>query len=177
MRLNGKKIEGLNVEEIFIPRGEEVILFRAQAVVDYTICDALNPRPSPKKGRDRKGDIIEITDKTYNGALDEYATRRVAFMVIKSLEATEGLEWETVDIQDMNTWVNWRTEFESSGFTEPEIARIFSGVLAACGLDESKVEKARSRFLASRQVESDELSFRKAEPSNTQSGVPASDSE
>lgn len=177
MRLNGKKIEGLNVEEIFIPRGEDVIVFRAQAVVDYSICDALNPRPTPKKGRDRKGDIVEITDKTYNSSLDDYATRRVAFMVIKSLEATEGLEWDTVNIEDMNTWINWRTEFENSGFTEPEIGRIFAGVMAACGLDESKVEKARSRFLASRQEVSDGLSFRKVEPSNTPSGVLANDSE
>lgn len=177
MRLNGKKIEGLNVEEIFIPRGEEAILFRAQAVVDYTICDALNPRPTPKKGRNRAGELVEITDKTYATALDEYATRRVAYMVVKSLEATEGLEWETVNLEDMNTWGNWRTEFESSGFTEPEIGRIFGGVLAACGLDESKVEKARNRFLAGRQAESDEQSFRKVELSNTPSGVPVSDSE
>src|SRR4051812_15065474 len=109
MRLNGKKIEGLNVEEVIIPRGEDVLVFRAQAVIDYSVCDALNPKPKPKKGRNRAGELVEMTnDKTFETALDDWATRKLSFMVLKSLQATENLEWDTVDMNDMNTWNNWR---------------------------------------------------------------------
>lgn len=179
MRIHGKKIEGLNVEEIIIPRGDgDPIVFRAQAVVDFDECNALNPRPKPKKMKMRNGDLVDRTDEpTFMQALDEWGQRQTAWMLIKSLSATEGLEWETVDLNNPNTWLGWRDELHSAGFVDAEINRIFQGVVAACGLSEEKVEKARQRFLTGRQAELERQLFLREELANTQSGELVSDSE
>lgn len=178
MKLHGKKIEGLNVEEIFIPRGEETLVFKAQAIADYDEFEGMCPRPKPKKARNRQNIVVDrLDDPNYIQAVDKYAEMKVAYMVIKSLEATETLEWETVELGLPETWLNYKTELAASGFTDPEIARIFNGVMAACGLDQSKVDAARDRFLAGRQEESESLLSRRGEQNSTQSGELVNDSE
>lgn len=174
MKIKGKKIEGLNIEEIVIPRGEDdAIIFRAQAVAQYDEFDALCPKPRPKLARNRKGELVERTDEaSYQEQINLHNRKRIAFMVIKSLSITEGLEWETVNIEDSNTWLNYHTELVASGFTDIEIGRIFAGVMSACGLNEEKVEKARERFLAGNREELEERLSLKDEVSNTLSGEP-----
>jgi len=68
-------------------------------------------------------------------------------MMIKSLAATEGLEWENVDIKDPGTWKNVESELIDT-FTVFAQQRIMKGVMQANGLDESMLEQARESFLA-----------------------------
>jgi hypothetical protein len=153
MRLHGVKIEGANVEEIVIPRGDDQIVLRAQAVLDNEEFDDLCPRPKPQVLLMKGGKRVEKTDApAYQQAINTWGEQRVAWLVIKSLEATEGLEWETVKIDDPSTWLNYRSELKASGFSDNEQARILAGVMAANGLNEAKVAEARERFLASQQL-------------------------
>lgn len=174
MRLQGKKIEGANIETIVIPRGDSEIVFKAQAVLSEETFLALCPRPKPKVSIGRGGKRLEqVEAPNYVASLNEWGERKVAWLMVKSLEATEGLEWDTVNMNDPSTWVNYRKELADSGFTEAEQVRIINGVLAANGLDEQKVEAARQRFLASQQEEQENSLFPAEEPSSSQSGVPA----
>lgn len=178
MRIHGKKIEGLNVEEIFIPRGEDVIVFKAQAVIDFEECNALNPRPKARKAKNRAGETFDRVDEpTYIQAIEEWSRRQTAWMIVKSLQATEGLEWDTVNLNDVNTWLNWQEELKAAGFVEAEITRIFQGVVSACGLSEDKVEKARQRFLTGRQVEQARQLSQREEAVSMPSGGLVNDSE
>lgn len=176
MKLQGKVIEGPNVEEIIIPRGDSELVFQAQAILDWDEFEALCPKPTPGKVINRKGQKVEdLKSKTYQTAMQEWAERRVAFMVVKGLEATEGLEWDTVDLSKVNTWLNYKTELKNAGFTEAEQVRLLNGVLAANGLDESKVEAARQRFLLTKQEESSPESSQEGELNSSQSGELASE--
>jgi hypothetical protein len=176
MKLHGVRIEGPNVEEIVIPRGETQIVLRARAVLDDQEFDDLCPRPKPKVMIKKGGQKIEQTDEpSYKAAIDKWGQQRVAWLVLKSLEATEGLEWEQVECDDPKTWTLYQDELKASGFSDAEVARIIAGVMAANGLSESKVEEARQRFLRSREEQSEASSSPEAGPPTTPSGGPASD--
>ena len=174
MKLLGKKVEGPNVEEIVIPRGDDQLVFRAQAVLEDKEFDDLCPRPKPQVGIGPGGRRVEKTDAPgYTAALNEWGEKRVAWLVIKSLEATEGLEWETVNYDDPETWLNYKSEWRDSGLSDAEQARILGGVMAANGLSEQKVEEARKRFLAGREAALESSSSPADEQPTTPSGAPA----
>ena len=74
-------------------------------------------------------------------------------MILKSLEATEGLEWETVKMDDPETWLNYEKELKDSGLSPIEVGRIVGICMSANGLDERKMEAARDAFLAEQQAQ------------------------
>jgi hypothetical protein len=154
MKLNGRKIEGPNVETVIIPRGEdEPIVFRCQAVLDYDEFDLVCPRPIPPVRIMRGGRrVTDVEDKTYLIMLESYAKQRTNWMILQSLKATENLEWETIQMSDPNTWINFDKELKDSGLSEIERIRIVNAVMTANCLNESKLDEARESFLASRQV-------------------------
>lgn len=157
MKIKGKKIEGVNREIIAIPRGNsEDIIFIAEAILDTKSFDELCPAPlAPKRLQDGV-EIINSQDKDYLIQVDTYASKKLAWFVLTSLAATEELEWETVDLADSSTWLSYREELKSSGFSDVEINRIVVGVSIVNGLSEEKVQAARERFLLSRQEQQTE---------------------
>jgi len=174
MKIHGKKLEGPNIEVVVIPRQTGHLVFRAQAVLDYEDHDKLNPMPHPPKRLLKGGEVQEdVENPAYKKKLDQWANRKFYWMFIKSLEATEGLEWETVDLSRPETWDNYKTEMKESGLAPAEIARIEMCVTDACGLNQAKINKATDDFLAGRlQAPSDE-SGQDSEQQSTPSGEPA----
>ena len=157
MRLKGKKIEGPNREIIAIPRGDgDDIVFIAQAVLEMEPFEKMCPPPIPPIRKIKGKNIPNLKDKNYEIALDTYATKRMAWMVLTSLEATPELEWETVDVSDSSTWMNFRDELKDAGFSDIEVNRVVAGVVSVNALSEAKIEAARDRFLLSQQAQEDE---------------------
>lgn len=153
MKLKGKKIEGPNIETIVIPRGsdpENYLVFKAQAVLDFSEFDALCPRPEPPvkllKGGKR---TIDKEAPTFQTAANLWGMRRFAWTVIKSLEATEDLEWETVDFGNPDSWSNYEQELHDAGFTIAEMNLLLDGVMTANSMNSEKLDQAREAFLAS----------------------------
>lgn len=178
MKLHGKKIEGPNVEVVVIPRSEDNLVFKAQSVLDYEIFDAVCPMPIPREVLKPGGErTLLFEEKTYQEAMDKWASKKTDWMVLKSLEATESLEWETVNIDDPDTWSNYREELRAASLSPMEIARIVNAVMAACGLDQKKIDEATAAFLAGVAKEQKDASSLASEPSDTPSGDVASDSE
>lgn len=155
MKIGGKKPVGPNTIEIFIPRGEnEGYLFKAQAVLDYSDFEKLCVMPVPPRIR-RPGDVVDYpdpTDSKYKVEVAEFSRKRTCWMILKSLEATPELEWDTVVANDSNSWGNYAIDLTNAGFSEVEIGRIITGVLQANCLDENMINEGRKRFLASRPV-------------------------
>lgn len=150
MRMHGKKLERPNREIIAIPRADgEDIIFIAQAVLDYVQFDAMCPQPKPGvkilKGGEKQ---LDFESPTFKAELSAYSSRKYAWMVLQSLKETPGLEWETVDYGNPDSWNNFEKELRSSGFSDVEMQRIMKGVSDANCLNEDKVEEARKRFLA-----------------------------
>ena len=148
MKINGKIIEGPKPEVIVIPKGEDEYVFKAMPILDYEDFDKLCPVPLPPEKVLKGGEVqLDINDKEYSKKLTEWSKQKLSWMTLTSLSATEGLEWDTVDMSDPTTWENYTTELKSS-FTDAEIQMIVSTVFTACGLNQDKIDEATKRFLA-----------------------------
>lgn len=151
MKINGKKIAGPNIEIVVLPRGDgENLVFKAQAVLNSDDFDKICPRPEPPVRVGKGGIKVQnIEDLGFKAELLQYGEMRMAWIILQSLKATEGLEWETVDLSDPSTWKNYNSELKDSGLAEMEISRIINCVFDANSLNEEKVKAARDSFLAS----------------------------
>lgn len=151
MKLNGVKVQGPNIEYIVIPRGNgNDIVLKAQAVLDTKEFEQIVQAPKPGKKMLPGGIIKEdADDPIYKDAMKAYADLRYSWIVIQSLKATEGLEWETVDEGRVDTWNNWETELKDAGFSNTEVQYVMLGVANANALNQEKIDEARTRFLLS----------------------------
>jgi hypothetical protein len=150
MKLKGKKIQGANYEYIVIPRADGDLVFKAEAILDMEPFEQLCPMPKPGKVMLPGGETKEdFNGADYKKAIADRAEKRYSYIIIKSLQASTDLEWETVDFNNPETWGNWITELKESGFTTNEINLIQFGVATANNLSQDKIDEARNRFLAS----------------------------
>lgn len=165
MKIQGKTFSGPDIVPVVIPRNDGDVVFKAQAVLDFSDFDALCPAPEPpeilKPGGVRSSDP---EDANYLKDIDKWAVKRTNWMILKSMEATEGLEWETVDKSDPETWDNFRQEMQDSGFTIVEVGRIIAAVTEACGLNQDRIDEATERFLAAQAAEAEGESSLKIAP-------------
>ena len=177
MRIQGQEIKGPNEELIVIPRGDNQIVFKARAVLDYNDFERLCPEPKAPWIM-RPGGVKEqnFKDAKYIAAIRQRVTQQTYYMYIKSLEATPGLTWDTIDIKDPGTWLNFEDELKNAGFSSIERNLISRGVFIANNLDEQKIEQARQRFLQSQEIQVSNGTSPEDEPQTTPSGGPASES-
>jgi hypothetical protein len=149
MKLHGKEITGPQCEVVVLPRGTEEIVIRAQAVLNFDAFEKINPQPKPPEVLYPGGvKSINMEDKGYQQQLGDWAQQRTDWMILKSLESTPGLTWDTVDMADPKTWTNYKTELAAT-FTPGEMSKIMEAIMTACGLNQAKIEEATKRFLAS----------------------------
>lgn len=154
-RLNS---EGKQILEDGKPIQDEIdnnIVFMAQQVSDYSELDQYAPLPTPPLIK-RRGSAVETPDTkdpTYLKAMQRRASLQTDFMVLKSLQATPGLEWETVNMTDSSTWHNWMTELAKDGISDIEQQKIIQIVANANSLNEQKYDEAKKSFLAGRGVQ------------------------
>jgi hypothetical protein len=154
MKINGESFNGPNEALIVLVRNGNPVPFKARACLDFTRFDALCVKPMPKKITKVGGQQEYLFgDPTYLQAIDQYGKLKTAYVILESLKATPGLEFETVRDDNPSTWMNWRKEFEAAFFTEQEINRVIGCVWEANGIDEDKLEEARKRFLAGQDQE------------------------
>lgn len=178
MKIDGVKIEGVNEDFIVIPRGDNKIVLRARAITSYSEFDTILPLPKPPtKIKPGGKKVVDIENPRYRQAIEEYSSKRTYWMLLKSLEATESLEWDTVQINDPSTWNNFEKELRDSGFSEIELTKIVQLVLQVNSLDEAKLEKAREDFLLSLEQQREELISQKEEQELMLSGKLVSDLE
>jgi hypothetical protein len=148
MKLHGKALSKLNNQIIIIPRTDGDIIFKAAAVLDMTAFEQLCPEPKPPMIL-RRGETVasaDLSDAKYKEAADKRNRLYGLYMIIKSLSATEGLEWETIKMDDPTTWENLDKELIDSGLTTMEKAQIFQGAMRANSLDMAYIDEARKRF-------------------------------
>lgn len=158
MKLKGKILE-INEKTIVFPREAEDLVFKVRAVLDFEKFDENYPQPEPPEVLKPGGVRFKNPEAPeYIEALNNWAERKTDWMVLKSLEATEDLEWETVDMSNPETWSNYRKELQEAFFTPPEIAHIITVVMDVCGLNAEKIEAATQSFLAAKAAAAKESS-------------------
>ena len=149
MKLAGQKVDAPKEQVVVIPRESGNLVFKAAAVLNYDDFEKLCPKPViPVKIFPGGGQQENVEDPTYKKELDTWAERRVQFMVIRSLAATPDLEWETVKLDQPDTWKDYEKELKE-GLSDVEVGKIFECVTTACGLNQEQIEEATRNFLAS----------------------------
>jgi hypothetical protein len=152
MKLNGRTIQGPNVEYVVIPRHDGDIVFKCQAVLKMDEFNKLCPAPKPpeimKPGGAKE---VDTSDPTYKAMVQRHLEKRWGYTVLKSLSANE-IEWDTVDLENPETWPNFEQDLENAGFSFQESQLIQMGVSTANGTNPDKLNEARMRFLASLQL-------------------------
>jgi len=150
MKIAGRTVKGPNRVTLVLPReNDEDIIFVAQAVTDMTEFDQYLDMPKPPAHRTPQGVEYNHDDPAYVEQLMTYNLKKMAWLVIKSLEPSE-IEWSTVVNENPSTWINYTTELKEAGFSDVEVNRITSIVLQANALDEDKLNAAREVFLRGR---------------------------
>lgn len=149
MKLCGKILKDPNEVVIVTPRANsDDIILKARAILDMDEFDNMCPAPSPPVRKLASGQTIENSkDPGYLQQVQNHSTLRLSWIVLKSLEATDGLEWEEVDVTDHTTWNRFRKEMSGAGFSAIEINRVVAECLNVNALNEEKIEAARQRFL------------------------------
>ena len=175
MKVAGKAISGPNVVVLVFPReGGEDIVFKARAVLEMDDYDKLYPSPEPPTVT--KKDLTQfkdVNDKNYLVKLGKYNEQRFTYMILKSLEATPGLEWDTVKMDDPTTWENYTEDLKNAGFSQSERNQLMMIVFEANSLNEQKLKEAKDRFSLSQSLAAQASLSQKVEASTTESGEPA----
>jgi hypothetical protein len=172
MRIGGVLVEGPAQEILILPRGEQVLVIRAQAV-NLDEFDALCPEPKPPGKLTKDGWIPDLDNESYRQIITNHNEKRIAYLVVKSLEPSD-IEWEKVKIENPSTWTAYVQDFKAAGLTTIEINRIVQCVMQANSLDEAKLEQARKVFLLGQVQAAKESSGQSIAPASTSSGEPAS---
>jgi len=180
MKITGHDLKERYVETVVIPRTKTNIVIKAQAVLSFKDFEKLCPAPIPVEGmrKNQATGVMEpfqdVESEKYKTALTDWAIKRTEYMILKSLEATEGLEWEKVEMSKPDTWKHYAQELVDGGFSDMESTRIINAVTTACGLNEEKITEATNSFLAGAVAETvKQQSSPSSEPQNTASGEPA----
>lgn len=148
MLIDGAKINIPFEKDIIIPRPEKDIVLHVAAVPYEKEFDKICPRPEPPVTRDLQGAVVkrDYDDKKYRKNLEEWSERRFNFLVLKSIK---NVDWESVLMDDPNTWHNWKEECLSQGFTDPEVFRITQEVIGIHNPTKEMMDQMREDFLAS----------------------------
>ncbi len=154
MKLKGIHIEGPQERVVVLPRQQgEDLVFKFGAVLEVDDFDKLCPMPMPREVMKPGGvKTYDVEETAYKEAIQEWAANKTHYMYLKSIAATDDLEWETVDMSDSSTWGNYNEELMEAGLTEAERLKLLQVYSEVQGLDQTKIDAATKNFLADPQV-------------------------
>ncbi len=179
MKIGGRTINGPKQDFIVLPRADGDIVFKFVGLANTDAYDKINPEPqAPRTYKPALGKTIEnIEDPAYKAKYLAWLQQRNDWVFLKSIEPSD-IQWDTVDLSDASTWVNWRKDLENAGFSMGERNVIWNKFIEITSLTDEILKEARDRFLLSQSLEtlSQTLSSTAA-PENTSSGEPVNASE
>lgn len=147
MKLNGEKA-GVYETTVVFPRDGKMIVFKLRAVDDPAEYAKIAPRPTVPTKTIPGGKVVpHFEDKSYKKALSAWIDNQYAWIYIKTLTPTEGLEWEKVKLEDPSTYALWSEELTEFGLATVELNHLFQKIQEVNALSDSKLEEARERFL------------------------------
>lgn len=157
MKIHGSTVPINTRTVVFKREGVGDIVFKVEGVLDYSLFDRLCPEPEPPLRIDPKGvQTPDIDNKAFKVLVDRWAERKGAWTKIMSLAPTEGLEFDAVDLNDVETWTNIDKEIAESGLLPAEIMVLNRAITDANGFSQANLEAARESFLSVIKVEEDQ---------------------
>lgn len=156
MKINNLTVPKEYVCTLVIPKADVEFVFKAKPVLDFTGFDTLCPRPVKQMATFPGGKKKQVSTTEYEQAEAVWLEQRYDWMILQSLMATDGLEWDSVNPDDPGTWKNWREDLLSEGFSDHETRLLQEMVHDACGINTDRIEKATKSFLQRAEQEPEE---------------------
>ncbi len=129
------------------PKGEKIdnnIYLEANVVIDFSPFEDLCPLPDPPV----IDNVPDYNDADYRLKIIERNEKKIDWVFLESIKETKDLEWETVKMEDPETWANYHDELRKIGINEIQEKAITQQVLNVNVMDEERMEEARDSFLA-----------------------------
>lgn len=148
MKVNGKSLDAPRIVKVYLPIADNgAVEFKFRPLRGDEEFEKILTRPKPKAKKKPGGEVFHDTnDPAFKTALAEWVSKKLDWEFLTCISATDGLEWETVNMSDPNSWKNWRSDMEKV-FGTAEINAVFQGFLDAQYISEEVMEKARAAFL------------------------------
>lgn len=147
MKIKGRDLTPVQTT-VVIPRQGGDIVIKCNPVLGQEEFDELVKMPEPPMITPTGGEPHpDKSNPVYKGRLAEYYRQLYAWRVLKSLQATEGLEFETVEMDKPGSYTSLWRELDMT-FSNVEQNHILAAVEQACGLSSDKIEAATKSFLA-----------------------------
>ena len=180
MKINGKPVRPPSPVKHTIYReneqGEpENITFICGAVLDYSEFLSLCPQPTaPLKTDIKTGtETYDFNDRRYDAKISVWSQRRVAWMILKSLSHTPGLEWDNVKANEPDTWLLYEDELQSF-LTDKEATALINAAVEANSPTQNRRKEALENFTSTQPEQVNQDSSSPAEePTITLSTEPA----
>ena len=149
MKIHGQRPAPPKPEVVVIPRESGEIVFTCKPVFDFSPFEKMCPPPKPPLIRHASGEKVhDINDPKFEEQLIDRSKKRTAWMIIKSLEDTEGLEWENVKLNKPSTFESVYDELRDASFSQVEINYLVTKIMSVSSMDEERLEQARKNFIA-----------------------------
>lgn len=153
MKIKGKVIINDNMEIVVIPRKTENLVFKFNPVLDYKEFDNYVKEPvAPTVTKAGGEKFLDLEDSNYKIQTIDYFRKRSQWSFLKSMSATEDLEFDLIKMNDPETWGLLDKEFQEAGFTPSEINRLYNAYHLANSMSDERFEEARESFLAGLEV-------------------------
>lgn len=137
-------------------RGKMRLAFLAQPVWDFDEFEELVPMPVNKKMRFNKdapgGKEPDPNNPAHKDAMRLYGRKRWGYTILKTLEPSPDLEWETCSLADPTTWDKAEAELAET-LANYEFAKVMKLIDEANALDDEKLEANAEDFFRARLAE------------------------
>ena len=176
MKIGGQVVTAPSEEVLVFQRDTGPLVFKARALPDMDEFHKFCPEPQPRKKLVKNEWVIDTEAVGYAEEVAAHIKMRVGYMVTRTLAPSE-IEWDTVDLNNPKTWVNWESDLRNAGMTQIEVNKVGTLVMDANSLSEEKLAHARELFLLGRALVQRNSSSPNTAPASSQSGEPAPVSE
>lgn len=169
MKVNGQAVSP-RVVTFHVPTNTGAVEFRFRALTSDDKFEDVVKRPKPPV-RTMPGNkqMTDNTDINYLAALADWSGKMLEWQILQSMSATQGLEFDTVKMNDPESWKNWRKEM-GDNLGSRIVDHCLNAYVDANLLSEETLEEARKSFLAGQEEKLNKLSNPSIELNDMPSG-------
>lgn len=147
MKLAGVEIDATYKKQIVFKRSKQDLVFKLVAVSDYEDFEKVCKTPEApwitKRGEEEA--VRSLDDPEYTKAMEDWAGKKYSWMCLKTLEPSE-ITWDSVDLSDSETYVNWTDDLLKAGFAEGEVIRLQREIATVNGLTAEAISETEADF-------------------------------
>lgn len=153
MKIGGVAVSGPKKVTLVLPRDEGNLVFYFVAVTDDGEFDKMFPEPEPPVTFNVKlqQNIKQFKDEGYIAKLIARNKIKNAWIMLQSI-APSNIEWDTVKLDQPDTFPNWETDLRKAGLSIQEVNAVYDHFGKANFVTEEMLDEARKSFLASQAV-------------------------